>query len=422
MGGAAAWQFGTHLSDRWFACNPGAGFAETARFLRLSPEDPGPDALVREGAVPPLRQHRLRGQPAPVPDRGLQRRARRPEAGRRRDGRGAPGRGGPPDPHHRPRHQARVPPRGRVEVDRRLDSIATAGRKRIFHSVDFVTYTLKYNKMSWVTIDALGEHWARASVRARLVGDSNVEVVTQNVNALTLDMPPGWCPLDPAQTPLLSIDSVEIPVPRPRSDRSWHVELVKKGGIWDRRPATVGGFAPARACPPPCRPRPRPRTWRSASGTTSRGRSTTPSWTRSSSSSRPARRNRPGGRLGRGRKPPGRRPLAESVPGRCPGQGRQGPDRRRHRRGQPRPLGRPRQQRRPQADRRPAADPLGRRPGRRRRAVVPGRDARADPDLSQPAQPVAVRRAQQRLHLSASTTTGTTPARSPSCPTGRSST
>ncbi len=61
-------------------------------------------------------------------------------------------------------------PEAKKEVERRLDSIAAAGRKRIFRSVDFVTYTLKYNKMSWVTIDALGEHWARASVRARLAG------------------------------------------------------------------------------------------------------------------------------------------------------------------------------------------------------------------------------------------------------------
>src|SRR6185437_16249461 len=87
----------------------------------------------------------------------------------------------------------------------------------------------------WVTIDAMGEHWARASVRARLVGDSAVEAVTKNVTALTLDMPAGWCPLEPAATPLLTIDSVEIPVPRPRSDRSWHVELVKKGDIWERK-------------------------------------------------------------------------------------------------------------------------------------------------------------------------------------------
>ena len=138
-------------------------------------------------------------------------------------------------------------PEAKKEVERRLESIAEHGRKRIFRSVDFVTYTLKYNKMSWVTIDALGEHWARASVRARLVGDSAVEVVTRNVTALTLDMPPGWCPLEPAATPLLTIDSVEIPVPRPRSDRSWHVELVKVGDTWERKNRPLPPGTPADA-------------------------------------------------------------------------------------------------------------------------------------------------------------------------------
>ena len=74
------------------------------------------------------------------------------------------------------------------------------------------------------------------------MGESAVEVVTLNVNELTLEMPPGWCPLEPAQTVLLSIDSVEIPVPRPRSDRSWYVHLVKKEGVWERpcRPPDPG--------------------------------------------------------------------------------------------------------------------------------------------------------------------------------------
>ena len=35
MGGAAAWHFAVHYSDRWFAANPGAGFSETPRFLNV---------------------------------------------------------------------------------------------------------------------------------------------------------------------------------------------------------------------------------------------------------------------------------------------------------------------------------------------------------------------------------------------------
>lgn len=35
MGGAACWQFATHYADRWFAANPGAGFSESPLFLKI---------------------------------------------------------------------------------------------------------------------------------------------------------------------------------------------------------------------------------------------------------------------------------------------------------------------------------------------------------------------------------------------------
>ena len=239
MGGAAAWQFAVHYSDRWFAANPGAGFSETPRFLKVFQDEAVEPTwyektlwhlydctdyaanLLQCPTVAYSGELDGQKQAADVMDEAL-----RAEEVRLVHIIG-------------PATKHAYHPEARKEVERRIDSIAAAGRKRIFRSVDFVTYTLKYNKMSWVIIDAMGEHWARASVRARLVGDSAVEVVTRNVTALTLDMPPGWCPLDPAATVLLSIDSVEVPVPRPRSDRSWHVELVKVANVWEARRAAV---------------------------------------------------------------------------------------------------------------------------------------------------------------------------------------
>ena len=195
-------------------------------------------------------------------------------------------------PRHRPGHQARLPPRGQAEVERRIDSIAAAGRKRIFRSVDFVTYTLKYNKMNWVTIDALGEHWARASVRARLVGDSAVEVVTRERHRPDARHAPRLVPARPGADRPADDRLGRDPRPPAPVGPSWHVELVKDGDVWERRPP----LPPASGRRDPdgsTRPDPRPGrpTPPSASGTTSKGRSTTPSWTRSSSSGPPARRS-----------------------------------------------------------------------------------------------------------------------------------
>src|SRR5690606_11912066 len=37
MGGAGAWHLGAHYPDHWVAVSPGAGFAETRRYINLSP-------------------------------------------------------------------------------------------------------------------------------------------------------------------------------------------------------------------------------------------------------------------------------------------------------------------------------------------------------------------------------------------------
>ena len=252
MGGAAAWHLGVHFASRWFACNPGAGFAETARFVHAE-RDRVPATWYQQalyhlydatdyaanllqcptvaysGAIDPQKQA------ADVMDEAL-----RAEDVRLLHVFG-------PETAHK------YHPEAAREVERRLASIAEAGRQRIFRSIDFVTYTLKYNQMSWVTIDALGEHWSKAVVRAAFEGNERFRIATRNVTALTLDMPPGWCPLDPATTPVITIDSTEIAAPRPRTDRSWHVELIKQGDGWERRAAADAdggsGYTPLEPLP-----------------------------------------------------------------------------------------------------------------------------------------------------------------------------
>src|SRR5204863_567731 len=87
-------------------------------------------------------------------------------------------------------------PEARLEIYRRLSIIAERGRDKLPRTVHLVTYTLKYNRMAWVTIDRLTEHWSEARVDGALIGDGAVTVTTKNVAALTLAMPPGWAPFD----------------------------------------------------------------------------------------------------------------------------------------------------------------------------------------------------------------------------------
>ncbi len=218
-------------------------------------------------------------------------------------------------------------------------------------------------------------------------------------------MPPGWCPLDPAADRPADDRLGRDPrpsalAPTARGTSSWSRKATS--GSESRPPPDARDdrdrdpdLGPDADPQSPARPTPR-----SARSTTSRGRSTTPSWTRSSSSGPPATAKYP--KVGEWVKAEGDRAI-EHWRRHFRGEARVKDDsthhRRRHRLLEPGPLGRPREQRRPQADRRQAADPLGRRQGRRRPEVVPGRDPRADPDLPEPAQPVEIRRAQQRVHV-----------------------
>src|SRR5262249_7253940 len=66
---------------------------------------------------------------------------------------------GPQTPH-------RFHPDSKVEIDRALDAIVARGRDPWPRKVRLTTWTLAYNRMNWVTIDALGKHWERARLNA----------------------------------------------------------------------------------------------------------------------------------------------------------------------------------------------------------------------------------------------------------------
>ena len=232
MGGAACWQFAVHHADRWFAANPGAGFAETPRFLRVFQE---------ETLAPPWYEEKLwhlynctdvaanllqcptvaysgeidpQKQAADVMAEAL-----------REEGIDLLHVIGPGTKHA-------YHPGAKLEVGRRLDALAEAGREAIPAEVTLVTYTLKYNRMNWVTLDALGRHWERARVHARLAGGSRVEVEAENATAITLAMPPGRAPFPIVRPVVVAIDGREIEAPRPKSDRSWSVRLRRSGDGW----------------------------------------------------------------------------------------------------------------------------------------------------------------------------------------------
>jgi pimeloyl-ACP methyl ester carboxylesterase len=240
MGGAACWQYAVHYAGRWAAAAPGAGFSETPDFLKV---------FQNEAVQPPpwertlwhlydCTDYALNLSNCPTVAYSGENDRQKQAADLMTRTMAAAGLTlvhviGPKTGHA-------YHPLAKEEINRRIDAIAARGRDPAPRRVRFTTWTLRYNDMLWVTVDALDRHWQRASVDAEVVDDNMVRLRTENVVALTLDFPPGRCPLDATRLPKVLLDGSgpsltggsSRGVPPVFSDRSWTAHFRKVNGQW----------------------------------------------------------------------------------------------------------------------------------------------------------------------------------------------
>jgi pimeloyl-ACP methyl ester carboxylesterase len=232
MGGAACWQFATHFAGLWAAAAPGAGFAETADFLKVFQSETvqppsyeqklwhwydSTDYAVNLFNCPTVAYSGEIDKQRQAADKMAQ--ALRAESIELAQIIG-------------PQTGHRYHPDSKVELNRRIDSIVAGGRDPVPRKVRFTTWTLRYNQMLWVTVDGLGQHWERARVDAELVHDHTVQATTENVAALTFSMASGLCPLDLSRKPTVILDGVKMEGPAVLSDRSWTAHFRRSGSSW----------------------------------------------------------------------------------------------------------------------------------------------------------------------------------------------
>lgn len=230
LGGAGCWQLGLHYADRFFAMNVGAGWVEAAAFPRTRGPDPLPaweQTLYRWYECPDLAVN-LYNLPTIVycGERDGQK-----EAGFRM-ARAANEHGIDVVNLIAPNTGHEYHPDYRDEVERRMASLALKGRDRIPRKVKMATFTLKYNRMHWVTIDGLEQHWQPTRVDAEYSDKGSVTVTTRNVTSLTMSFPAGWAPFDVAEPVTVSINGQVLTGPRPLSDRSWICKFHRQGREW----------------------------------------------------------------------------------------------------------------------------------------------------------------------------------------------
>jgi dienelactone hydrolase len=246
MGGAACWQFAVHYPGLWAAAAPGAGFAETADFLKV---------FQKETVQPTEHEQKLWHlydctdyalnlfncpTVAYSGEKDAQKQAADVMAAAlKKEGIELAHVIGPGMGHA-------YDARSKAEINRRLDGIVARGRNPRPEEVRFTTWTLRYNNAFWLTVDGLDRHWERARVDARLSRrgtalGADVMVRAENVRAFTLSMPPGLCPFDATRRPRVFVYGrrpSDAPPAEPLeaapvlSDRSWTAHFRKVDGRW----------------------------------------------------------------------------------------------------------------------------------------------------------------------------------------------
>jgi predicted peptidase len=241
MGGAACWHFVVHHAGLWAAAAPGAGFAETPEFLRVyQGETLDPPEYVRKlWHLNDCTDWAINLSNCPTVAYSGEKDPQKQAADIMARALAAEGMTlthviGPGTKHS-------YHPAAKREIERRIDAIVARGRNPVPRKVRFTTWTLRYNRMLWVTVDGLEKHWERARVEAEIVANSKVNLTTKNVTALTLSMPPGLCPLDSTRVPNVVLDGSSVVAAPVMSDRSWVAHFRKTGKTWAAVPFSDDG-------------------------------------------------------------------------------------------------------------------------------------------------------------------------------------
>ncbi len=233
MGGAACWQFGVHHAGNWAAVQPGAGFSETPDFLKtFQGETLKPfqweeklwrwyDATHWAANLTNTSTIAYSGEV----DRQKQA-AEMMVAAAKKESFDLLHIIGPDTAH-------KFHPDSLDEIEDRLSSVVAHRTSAIPNSLDFVTFTLRYNRMHWARVDRITEHWEKSRIKAKLIPRHGIEVKTTGVEAFSLIFESGQWPFDLTAEPVVTVDGIELRLHRPKSDRSWEASFRKnKSKTW----------------------------------------------------------------------------------------------------------------------------------------------------------------------------------------------
>lgn len=241
MGGASTWHIGAHYAGMFAVAAPGAGFAETAQYQKMTAE------MLK--AMPVWERQLFHWYDATdyaanfynLPLVAYSGEKDKQIQAAQIMGRALEGEGLSLAHVIGPNTEHKYEPGAKLEVAARVDALAEKGRRAVPRKLRFVTYTLRYNQMRWLKVEALESHWDRARVEAEIREPGFFTLRTENVKAFRLEFGPGQYPFDQEVKPTVTINGTPVRWPKgANTDLSWQAEFHREGIQWVAGPAKAG--------------------------------------------------------------------------------------------------------------------------------------------------------------------------------------
>jgi len=231
MGGGSVWHLSVHYTDLFCATSPGAGFAETREFQHINDKDLAKIPWYEQklwavydcpGYVVNLKQTPVISYAGELD--GQKQAGDIMAAAYEKEGMKFERIWGPHFGHG-------YESTSKKALDQRLDELAAIGRNTAPTKISFATYTLRYNHMDWVQVDALGKHWTQARVDAEST-DNTVTVKTTNVTALTLNFTNAMAAFPKGKDITFVIDGQSIAWPGAAAGSPHALSFTQTDGKW----------------------------------------------------------------------------------------------------------------------------------------------------------------------------------------------
>lgn len=247
MGGAGAWHIGAHYADRFAIVCPGAGFAETAEYLRLKPED-YPNAIEQKlwgvNDTPAYVRNLFNTKVVAYSGENDKQKQAADRMARafKEEGR---------ELHHiiGPGMGHKYHPESLKDLHRLVDDAIKKGRDSNPDRVYLQTRTLRYNRMFDVEMIEMREHWKNATIetewsnRLLIKGgppEANravLRVNTSNVSRFKVEI---TVPLESVD---VFVDDQKVAIDRHANDPHNRVGFVLSGREWKFYPVWLWASA-----------------------------------------------------------------------------------------------------------------------------------------------------------------------------------